>query len=49
MVPIFVMLTIAGHIGIRALTQRGKQIYITEEKEVKRIPWESTEEAFLRC
>ncbi len=49
MVPIVVVLTFIGCMGIKALTQRGRQTYITEEKEAKRIPWESTEEAFLKC
>lgn len=49
MVPILVMLTVVGSIGIKALTQRGRQTHIVEEKVIRRIPWELTEEAFLKC
>lgn len=49
MVPILIMMTVVGCIGIKALTQRERQTHIAEEKEIRRSPWELTEEAFLKC
>ena len=49
MVPIFVMLTIVSCIGIKALTERGRQTHIAEERKMRRSTWGLTEEAFLKC
>lgn len=49
MVPIFVVLTIVSCIGIKALTERGRQTHIAEEKKIRRGTWGLTEEAFLKC
>ncbi len=49
MVPIFVILTIIGCIGVKVLTERGKQTHIAEERKMRRSTWRLTEEAFLKC
>ncbi len=49
MVPIFVMMTVVGCIGIKALAQRGRKAHIIEERKIRRNPWGLTEEAFLKC
>ena len=48
MVPIFVILTIAGCIGIKSLTQRVKRTHSAEKMSMRRVKWGLTEEAFLR-
>ncbi len=49
MVPIFVILTIIGCIGVKVLAERGKQTHIAEERKIRRGTWVLTEEAFLKC
>lgn len=49
MVPILVMMTVVGCIGIKALTPRGRKTHIAEKRNIRRNPWGLTEEAFLKC
>ena len=49
MVPIFVLLTIIACIGMKSLAQRARGTHIAEEKRMRRVKWELTEEAFLKC
>lgn len=48
MVPIFVILTIVGCIGIKSLTQRVRRTHSAEEMSMRRVKWGLTEEAFLK-
>jgi len=48
MVPIFVILTIVGCIGIKSLTQRVRGTHSAEEMSMRRVKWGLTEEAFLK-
>jgi hypothetical protein len=48
MVPIFVILTVVGCIGIKALTQRVGGTHSAEEISMRRVKWGWTEEAFLK-
>lgn len=49
MVPIFIILTLMSCIGIKVLTERGRQTHIAEERKMRRSTWGLTEEAFLKC
>lgn len=48
MVPIFVILTIVGCIGIRSLSQTIRRTHSAEEISMRRGKWGLTEEAFLK-
>ena len=48
MVPIFVILTIIGCIGIKSLTQRVRRTHPVEGMSMRRVKWGLTEEAFLK-
>jgi hypothetical protein len=48
MVPILVILTIIGCIGIKSLTQRVRRTHTAEGISMRRIKWGLTEEAFLK-
>ena len=48
MVPILVILTIVGCIGIKSLTQRVRRTHSAEEMSMRRVKWGLTEEAFLK-
>jgi hypothetical protein len=48
MVPIFVILTIVGCIGIKSLSQRIRRTHSAEEISMRRVKWGLTEEAFLK-
>jgi hypothetical protein len=49
MVPIFVVLTIIGCIGVKGLAERGRQTHIAEERKIRRSTWVLTGEAFSKC
>jgi hypothetical protein len=49
MVPIFVILTVIACIGIKSLAQRVRGTHTAEERRMRRVKWELTEEAFLKC
>ena len=46
MVPIFALLTIVTCVGIKSMVQRVRRTDTAEEKEMRRITWGLTEEAF---
>jgi hypothetical protein len=46
MVPVLVILTIIGCIGIKSLTQRVRGTHTTEVISMRRVKWGLTEEAF---
>jgi hypothetical protein len=48
MVPILVILTIIGCIGIKSLAQRVRRTHSAEEMSMRRVKWGLTEEAFLK-
>ncbi len=48
MVPIFVILTIVGCIGIKSLSQRIRRTHSAEGISMRRVKWGLTEEAFLK-
>ena len=48
MVPIFVILTVGGCIGIKSLTRRVRRTHSAEEMSMWRVKWGLTEEAFLK-
>jgi hypothetical protein len=48
MVPILVILTIIGCIGIKSLTQRVRRTHTAEVISMRRGKWGLTEEAFLK-
>ncbi len=48
MVPIFVILTIAGCIGVKSFTERIRRTHSAEKISMRRVKWGLTEEAFLK-
>jgi hypothetical protein len=48
MVPILVILTIVGCIGIKSLTQRVRRTHTAEVISMRRGKWGLAEEAFLK-
>jgi len=48
MVPILVILTIIGCIGIKSLTQRVRRTHTAEVISMRRRKWGLAEEAFLK-
>jgi len=48
MVPLFVILTVVGCIGVKSLTQRIRRTHSAAEMSMRRIKWGWTEEAFLK-
>jgi hypothetical protein len=48
MVPILVVLTIIGCIGIKSLTQRVRRTHTAKVISMRRGKWGLTEEAFLK-
>jgi hypothetical protein len=48
MVPILVILTVVGCIGIKSLSQRIRRTHSGEELSMRRVKWGLTEEVFLK-
>jgi len=48
MVPVLVILTIIGCIGIKSLIQRVRRTHTAEVISMRRVKWGLTEEAFLK-
>ncbi len=48
MVPILVILTVVGCVGIKSLTERIRRTHSAEELSMRRVKWGLTEEAFLK-
>ena len=49
MTALFVLLTVMTCVGIKSLAKKMRQTHIAEERRVRRVRWQLTEEAFSKC
>lgn len=49
MTVILAFLTVMACIGIKSVVKRERQTHIAEERNIRRVRWGLTEEAFSKC